>query len=146
MTAELAGIETMTAPSDECRALSVRRPWANLIVAGHKSIENRSWTSSHRGRMLIHAGRAWVPAGAALAAVQGIDGFGDPGLCAGGYVGVVRLVDVHPAAGCCGPWGFQDDGTYHWVLTNPQALPTPIPGSGRLGLYRAPAHVLAEVR
>ena len=41
----------------ELRALSIRRPWANLILAGHKTVENRSWTTEHRGLLLIHAGR-----------------------------------------------------------------------------------------
>ncbi len=35
--------------------LSVRNPWASLIVTGLKGIENRTWTTSHRGRIAIHA-------------------------------------------------------------------------------------------
>jgi hypothetical protein len=36
-------------------ALSVRQPWAALIVAGVKTIEIRRWPTAHRGRLLIHA-------------------------------------------------------------------------------------------
>jgi hypothetical protein len=38
-------------------AISVRQPWAALIVAGLKSIEVRSWPTRRRGRVLIHAGK-----------------------------------------------------------------------------------------
>jgi hypothetical protein len=31
-------------------ALSVRQPWAWLIVNGYKDVENRSWTTHYRGR------------------------------------------------------------------------------------------------
>src|SRR2546423_12295348 len=37
------------------RALSLRQPWAWLVVNGYKDIENRSWRTNHRGPLLIHA-------------------------------------------------------------------------------------------
>lgn len=37
------------------KALSIKNPWAFLIAAGLKNIENRSWPVSYRGRLLIHA-------------------------------------------------------------------------------------------
>jgi len=37
------------------RCLSIRQPWASLIVAGHKDIENRTWATPYRGPLLIHA-------------------------------------------------------------------------------------------
>lgn len=40
------------------RALSIRQPWAWLIIAGFKPVENRSQASQIRGGFLIHAGRA----------------------------------------------------------------------------------------
>src|SRR5207249_879750 len=39
-------------------ALSVKQPWAALLVAGLKTVEVRSWPTRRRGRILIHAGRA----------------------------------------------------------------------------------------
>lgn len=51
------------------KALSIRQPWAWLIVNGYKSIENRTWNTRIRGTILIHAGKgfdkegyAWVRA------------------------------------------------------------------------------------
>jgi len=40
------------------RALTIRQPWASLIAAGVKTIETRSWSTSYRGPLLIHAGKA----------------------------------------------------------------------------------------
>lgn len=37
------------------KALSIKQPWAYLIAAGIKDIENRTWKTSYRGRVLIHA-------------------------------------------------------------------------------------------
>jgi hypothetical protein len=39
------------------KALSIRQPWAWLIITGHKDVENRSWTTTYRGPLLIHAAR-----------------------------------------------------------------------------------------
>ncbi|MGH7174678.1 MAG: (5-formylfuran-3-yl)methyl phosphate synthase, partial [Gemmataceae bacterium] len=38
-------------------ALSVKQPWAALLVHGLKTIEVRSWPTARRGRILIHAAR-----------------------------------------------------------------------------------------
>ena len=45
----------------EYRAISLRQPWATLIAIGAKVIETRSWTTSYRGRLLIHASAAMTP-------------------------------------------------------------------------------------
>jgi hypothetical protein len=42
-------------PMNTIKALSIRQPWAWLIVQGDKDIENRSTT--YRRRVLIHAGK-----------------------------------------------------------------------------------------
>ncbi len=38
-------------------ALSINQPWAWLIAAGLKPIENRNWNTTFRGEFLIHAGQ-----------------------------------------------------------------------------------------
>lgn len=35
--------------------LSVRQPWAWLMVNNLKDVENRSWYTKFRGRLYIHA-------------------------------------------------------------------------------------------
>lgn len=47
------------------KALSFRHPWAWLIVAGYKDIENRSWPTNFRGRVYIHASRKFDEVGLA---------------------------------------------------------------------------------
>lgn len=38
-------------------ALSIRQPWASLILKAGKDIENRCWQTKVRGRVLIHAAK-----------------------------------------------------------------------------------------
>lgn len=38
------------------RVLTVREPWASAIVYGPKAVENRTWATSYRGLLAIHAG------------------------------------------------------------------------------------------
>ena len=36
------------------KAITVKQPWASLIVHGIKDIENRTWRTNFRGRVLNH--------------------------------------------------------------------------------------------
>lgn len=38
-------------------ALSIRQPWAELILQGNKTIETRRWDTEFRGEFYIHAGK-----------------------------------------------------------------------------------------
>lgn len=38
------------------KAITVKQPWASLIVHGIKDVENRTWKTNFRGRVLIHSG------------------------------------------------------------------------------------------
>jgi len=38
------------------KALTIKNPWATLIVDGYKKYEFRSWKTNYRGKILIHAG------------------------------------------------------------------------------------------
>ncbi|QBQ72177.1 ASCH domain-containing/PUA-like superfamily protein [Serratia phage Parlo] len=49
------------------KALSIRQPWAGLIVAGHKDIENRDWYTNYRGTVLIHAAQKYDKQGSVIA-------------------------------------------------------------------------------
>jgi hypothetical protein len=37
------------------KTLSIRQPYASLICRGIKKVENRSWETKYRGKLLIHA-------------------------------------------------------------------------------------------
>ena len=43
------------------KTLSIQQPWASLIVAGIKDVENRTWKTPYRGKLLIHASSKKVP-------------------------------------------------------------------------------------
>ena len=38
------------------KALTIKQPYASLIVNGYKKIEFRTWKTNYRGKILIHAG------------------------------------------------------------------------------------------
>ena len=40
------------------KVLTIKQPWASLIMSGYKEYEFRSWKTNYRGPLLIHAGRA----------------------------------------------------------------------------------------
>lgn len=40
------------------KALSIRQPWAWLIVHGLKDVENRTWAPNHRGDFYVHAAKS----------------------------------------------------------------------------------------
>ena len=39
------------------KVLTVKEPFATLIIEGYKEYEFRSWKTNYRGKMLIHAGK-----------------------------------------------------------------------------------------
>ena len=123
-------------------ALSIRQPWAWLIVNGFKDIENRDWSTNFRGQFLVHAGLKLTVADYD-AAMLFIECFVDPVLLAkvppmaelplGGVVGVARLVDC--VQDIPSPWftGAARAG-YGFVLQH--AMPIPfVPWKGRQGFF-----------
>ena len=38
------------------KVLTIKQPWAILIIEGYKKYEFRSWKTKYRGKILIHAG------------------------------------------------------------------------------------------
>lgn len=125
------------------RALSIHRPWAQLIITGKKTVENRTWTTRRRGPLLIHAAQPWDGAGALAAAGAGLHL--DRKTAATGYLGIATLRTVHAAADCdCdSPWA--DSRYCHWVLDDIRPFANPIPGPGRQQLFVPQAAELAQI-
>lgn len=42
-------------------ALSIRQPWATLVLMGRKTVEIRRWSTPVRGRIFLHAGKIADP-------------------------------------------------------------------------------------
>lgn len=120
------------------KALSIRQPWAWLILNAGKNIENRDWPTRMRGRILIHASKGMTRAdyeSACYTAMTADARIEIPELDAlerGGIVGSIEIVDC--VASSDSPWFF---GRYGFILRNPQALPF-TPYKGRLGFFDAP--------
>lgn len=145
------------------KALTLTQPWATLVAIGAKRIETRSWATSYRGLLAIHAAQGYVglsgPAGfmgrcnsepfkSALATA----GLTHRDLPRGAIVAVCRLVDCVPT---CGDGYYRDPdrrvimqvddqerafgdyslGRYAWLLADIQRLLEPIPYKGMLGLW-----------
>ncbi len=112
------------------RALSIRQPWAWLIVHGRKNIENRTWPTSFRGRFLVHAalifdheGYQWVRS------EMGVSMPEPACFERGGIVGAADLLDCvsqHESPWFSGPYGF--------VVANARVLPFRR-FRGRLGFF-----------
>ena len=115
------------------KALSIRQPWAWLIVNGYKDIENRTWSTDFRGRVYVHAGRKIIsgdfPEQRYYIEQSGIFLPEEPPL--GAIVGEVTItdcVDTSSSPWFCGPYGF--------LLSSPLAYKDPIPYRGQLGLFQ----------
>lgn len=70
-------------------ALSLKQPWAALVVAGLKTIEVRKWATSVRGRVYIHAARLSDDRPEGWARVT--DDLRPLAECTGGLIGAAKL-------------------------------------------------------
>jgi hypothetical protein len=119
------------------KIISIRQPWASLIVSGVKDVENRTWSTRYRGPVLIHASRTVDEISDDEFQVR----FGMPLPAAsprGGVVGVAEIVDCvteHPSR-------WYAPGHFAFVLRNARAVPF-TPWRGALSLCAAPDELTA---
>lgn len=115
-------------------ALSVRQPWAWLIVSGWKDVENRTRRIGYRGPLLIHASKTPDPELAFIREeLAALEIHVPEDLDYGGVVGQVTVTDCVTESDS--PWF---EGPFAYVLDDPQPLPfRPFPG--QLGLFDVPA-------
>ena len=104
------------------KALSIRQPWAWLILHGGKDIENRTWTTRFRGPFYVHAAKGMTrqeyDTARDFAASRGIPIPDYHDIDRGGIVGTAHLVDCHSFNES--PWFF---GPYGFVLEKVNPLP-----------------------
>lgn len=131
------------------KAISIRQPWAHLILTEGKDFENRSWATRYRGPVLIHAAKGMTnaefneamdfvdsafPLERGEALKRRARAHNDARR--GGIVGVAEITDCVRAS--MSPWFF---GPYGFVLANARPLPF-VSCRGALGFFDVPADVI----
>jgi len=135
-------------------ALTLRQPWGSLVALEAKRIETRSWRTSYRGWLAIHAGKTLPAMERALCEQEPFrtallrDTTLDPTrplaaqLPRGCIIAVVRLDSCLPMEAIEPPdeqersFGDYTPCRYAWYLSQVYRLPRPIPARGALGLWR----------
>jgi hypothetical protein len=145
------------------KTLTIKQPWAALIVHGIKDIENRTWPTKFRGRILIHAGASSVGSlhevttaaqkvsfcDQAMGSMKAFDcqNLSDARSAIIGSVEIVDCVENHPSVWAENNEDLPVDGEiikpiYNWVLANPILFDNPILDvKGRLSLWEYSGNV-----
>lgn len=125
-------------------AITVHQPFADDILDGRKTVENRTWSTAYRGPLLIHSGKRSQPGARHRER---------------GALGLVMLRSVHGAGlldcYCTPEQGAADYDTYvmdarpdrlfHLLLDTPVRVPTPVPANGRQLLWYVPDNLNARI-
>ena len=107
------------------KAITIKPPWAALIIDGGKDIENRTRRTNVRGWVLVHAGLRMDQPGMVLDFCEGFGVFDDAAKASkardvllrerhscGGIIGAMHItdcVDDSPSPWFCGPFGYVID-------------------------------------
>lgn len=117
----------------ELRIITIKQPWASLIVDGIKDVENRSWpfpaTLALPFTIAVHAGARLDPKSTAVDL---------PTRAVVGLVDVVACSKDHESV-----WTVP--GEWHWVLANPVKFDEPVPATGRMGLMPVSPELYAAI-
>jgi len=131
-------VPRLLAMGRECLAISLKQPWATLVVHGVKSVEIRRWSTALRGRVLIHAAKVSDPRPEAWAHVP--VSLLNAAKVVGGVVGGVVVTGCisYPTADVFAadrllhlndPAWFRPPIMYGFVLTRPSVMKfRPLPG------------------
>ena len=136
------------------KCLTLKQPWATLVVLSVKRIETRSWGTFYRGPLAIHAAKRWTKADQRLCYEPPFYEFLGRNapweLPLGAVLGIVFLHDcrfiwnstdsraLNPNTLSEQERAFGDyaNGRYAWVLTGAVAFPEPVPARGKLSLWQ----------
>jgi len=130
------------------KAITICQPYAELIACGEKRVENRTWQTSHRGPIYIHAGKSREWLDVVWEGEYEIDrptGFYLSTLDFGAVIATADVIDCLPAkeilSGACDeqyPWlraHKHVNGPYCWVLDRVRRLEKPFTYRGAQGLF-----------
>ena len=126
------------------KVLSLMEPWATLINEGKKVIETRSWKTSYRGELYIHASSKKIKKSDAhtielLKLISNVQmGYGHI-LCKCKLVDCIYMnqeflkkKQKNNQEFLCGEYSL---GRYAWILEDIEPLDTPIPAKGHLSIW-----------
>lgn len=136
------------------KALSIKQPWASLIVHGIKDIENRTWKTNFRGRIYVHA--SGKPANEPYQIFtddqwKSIEEKRHDFFVFHSYTELSQIIGEIEIVDCVinhsSIWAEKTEGVtagnqffykkpiYNWVLANPVLYEKPIPAKGKLSLW-----------
>jgi len=122
------------------KVLTIKQPWATLIMQGNKRFEFRSWQTKYRGDILIHAGK-----GVDKKAMERLSKYLPKELPAGKILGKVTIVDcikmspefkkklLKENKDIYTDSSFEEN--YGWQLENVEVFDKPIEAKGKLSLW-----------
>lgn len=136
------------------KVITIRQPWATLIALGEKKFETRSWRTTYRGKLAIHAGKNIDKAACHSEPIRSVlakYGYNAENLPTGVILATCKLSNCYKVDderviyaffnnGKDNEYYFGDfsEGRYAWELQSVQALENPIPAKGQLSLWEYP--------
>lgn len=121
------------------KVLTIKEPWATLIIDGYKKYEFRSWKTNYRGKILIHAGMTLERNNAEKFKDYHLD------YSKGAIIGEAEITDCilvtkefNDELRNINPLVYGNSGhveKYAWKLENIKKYDKPIPVKGKLGLW-----------
>jgi hypothetical protein len=117
------------------RMLTIPQPHAELIRRGRQVIENRTWSTSYRGPLVIHAGLS-------RDSVTDDDEREYPEMAFGAAVAIADLAECIRLEDMTQVWRDRHDalGPWCWLLRHVRPM-TPVPVKGGEGLVYVPASI-----
>lgn len=126
------------------KAITLLQPWASLIAWGIKTLETRSWKTSYRGPLAIHAGLGHsgfdsVTADSAIYQVLLHKNVSFGELPFGKIIATCTLKDIFRTEQISNekqlPFGDFGPKRYAWLLTNIHELQEPVGAKGALSIW-----------
>lgn len=122
------------------KVLTIKQPWATLIMQGNKKFEFRSWQTKYRGDLLIHAGK-----GIDKEAMVRLKKYLPEDLPLGKILGRVKLVDCIKMSPEIKEMLLKENDeiytkssfkeNYGWQVTDVEVFDKPIDAKGHLSLW-----------
>ena len=119
-------------PQRVINVISIKQPWASLIVAGIKDVENRTWDTAYRGLLGIHSSQSFDRSALKDPFVKKAMELVSDGFPLGTILGTVQVKNI--VRNSVSSWALPKH--YHWLLSNAQRLDTPIRCKGALQIWQ----------